>query len=157
MIGPMIPDSRSGKHLNDGRRNHIHSQLRSNLQQFPGVDLVKYVDTRTGIDRQLRADFDCSVFMSGELEINEAALYVNWWTHSDGPDQFKFHYRDSSGYDCGWHRQENDHVEGIDHFQWRADPEEDYQYEAVEFDYDQAPGILWEVRERLEEHLSNRI
>lgn len=153
----MVPTPPFDGHLIDGRRRLIHSRLRTNLQQFPEVDTVRYVDTRTGIDKQLRADFNGDILMSGELGIDEACLYVNWWTHSDGPDQFKFHYRDSSGYDCGWHRQKNDHVEGLDHFQWRTDSEENYQYEPIEFDYDQPPGMLWEVRERLEEHLSSRI
>jgi hypothetical protein len=153
----MVPDSRSDEYLNGGRRTHIRFQLRSNLQQFPEVEIVRYVNTRAGIDRQLRADFNCTILMNGELGVDEASFYVNWWTHSDGPDQFKFHYRDSSGYYCEWHRQENDHVEGLDHFQWRTSSEEDYRYETVEFDYDQPPGILWEIRERLEEHLSDRI
>ena len=153
----MTPDPRSDKHLNGGRRSHVLSRLRSNLQQFPEADTVRYVDTRTEIDQRLRADFDCDVFLSDKLGVDKAALYVNWWIHPDSPDQFKFHYRDCAGYDCGWHRQENDHVEALDHFQWRGNPDEDYRYEPIEFDYDQPPGIVWEIRERLVEHLSGRI
>lgn len=157
MSGPMVPDPNIYNRLNGGRRNRIQGQLKSGLQQFPAVEFAQYVVTRTGIDKEIRADFDCDIFLEGKLNVDEAFLTVNWWTHPDGPDEFKFHYHDESEYDCGWHRHENKHVDGLDHLQWRTSPDDDYQYEAMEFDYDQPPGVLWEVRDRLKEHLLNKI
>ena len=141
----MGPRDHSPSNPNGGRRGRIISTLAEELRRVPFVDTVSLVPTRTGLDYQIRGEVNCDIFLSGQTEAEEARVYINWWTHPSGPDQFKFHYTEESGFDCGYHRQENDHVDGDDHFQWREDEDSEYTYEEVTFDYDLPPGVLWEV------------
>ncbi|WP_193361391.1 hypothetical protein [Halococcus hamelinensis] len=116
------------------------------LKKVPSTEIVNYAETRTGIDHQVVATFDTGIFANGIIADHDAKIYANWWPQP-APDkaEFKFHYTDSSGYDCGWHRQKNEHVDGLDHFQERTDSEEEYEYEAVEFEQDNPTGLVWEI------------
>ena len=74
-----------------------------------------------------------------------------------GESWFQNHYAESSGFDSGWHRQANDHVDGLDHFQERESPEEEYRYSPVSLKIENPVGILWEVvDERLQDRLRQR-
>jgi len=156
MEDPMVPQPNLHEHLNGGRRDRILLQLKNELKKFPSVDTVRFDETRTCFDYEITTTFDCDIFMADTLDLDHATLRANWWTHPDNPDKFKFHYHDSTKYDCGWHRQENDHVEGLDHFQWRTGGNEDYTYEPLELDQGLPPGIVWEIRDRLKSRLSMR-
>lgn len=83
------------------------------------------------------------------------ATAVNWWPQpEEEPPWFKFHYWDENGFDCGWHRHLNDHVEGTEHYQQRDSSDEDYSYEPIEFEAGNPVAVLWEVvGDRLPERL----
>ena len=141
-----------------GRRKRILEQLRRNLQNHPATTAVRFVESGTGTDWRLAADLDLSILVRGDPPADEAQLYVNWWTHPDPtPDQFKIHYSDSSGFDCGWHRQENEHVDGLDHYQERPSSDADYAHDPVSFGHENPVGILWETLDgRLKPRLDQR-
>ena len=85
------------------------------------------------------------------------SVHVNWWPQPDIDPYFQIHYHDHNGYDCGWHRHPNDHVDGDEHFQWRESRDDAYAYEEIEYDFDNPIGILWEVvGDRLEEWVSKQ-
>lgn len=60
----------------------------------------------------------------------EATLRVTW--RPLDPPEFAFHYSEP-GFDCGWHREPNPHVDG-----------------------DTAVELVWEITERLRERLDTR-
>ena len=98
------------------------------------------------------------IFADGLISSDEAYIQVDWWPQPNGKvSWFEIHYVESDGFDCGWHRHANDHVNGLDHFQERESPEEAYQYRAVSFNTDNPVGILWVVvDERLQNLLRRR-
>jgi len=131
-----------------GRRGRIMDQLRVNLRNHPATHHVSYQPTRDGLDSKLVAYFNVDIYVDGLIEAEQASLEVTWWTHPIGTDdQFKFHYVESAGYDCGWHRQPHPDRDEIpfDHFQQRATPDSDYQYQGVEFADNHPVGLLWEI------------
>ncbi len=138
-------------------RKRIQRRLYRNLKRVPGITDVRFEESGTGIGRQIRGAADTRVFASGVIP-DGASLQVNWWPRRDSdPNRFQIHYADGTGFDCGWHRQENDHVDGLDHYQQRESPEEEYTYEPVTFESNTPVGILWEVvDERLVERLQAR-
>lgn len=98
------------------------------------------------------------IFADGVISADEAYVQINWWPQPDGEAiWFQIHYIESSGFDCGWHRHANDHVDRLDHFQERESPEEGYRYREVSFEAENPIGILWEVvDERLQDRLRQR-
>jgi len=141
-----------------GKRERIHRRIKRNLQKVPGTETVEYVESRTGVEMQVRATVDTDIYADGVVDAETAHIYADWWPQPAGePDRFKVHYTDSTGADCGFHRQENDHVEGLDHYQMRSSPSDPYHYESIGFDYDNPAGIIWEVvHERLPERLKEQ-
>ncbi|PCR89488.1 hypothetical protein CP557_02410 [Natrinema ejinorense] len=147
-LGALLADGGSDPSDLSGRRGRIFEQLRINLNHHPATETVVVRPTRDQKDRKLVARFDMQILVDGLVDADEARLEINWWTHPDGiGDQFKFHYVESSGYDCGWHRQPHPEESDIpfDHFQQRASPESDYQYQGVDFLEKTPVGLLWEV------------
>lgn len=146
--GALVADGGSQPINLSGRRSRIMDQLRVNLRNHPATDYVAYEPTRDGLDSKIVVDFDTDIYVDGLIEAETAHLEVTWWTHPIGTkDQFKFHYIESTGYDCGWHRQPHPERDEIpfDHFQQRADPQNEYQYQAVEFNDDHPVGLVWEI------------
>lgn len=89
------------------------------------------------------------------LDIETASLRVTWWPAPDGAE-FVFHYSDSSGFDCGWHREPNPHVDGRTPYQERPSPDAEYRYEPVSLGAETPPRVLWTVLDRLTERLGER-
>jgi len=143
-----------------GRRARVISQLRAGLNHHPATTGVMLEPTRDNKGSRLVAEFDTDILVKGLVDAEEAQMVVNWWTHPPGyDDQFKFHYVESSGYDCGWHRQPHPDESEIpfDHFQQRASPDEDYQYQGVDFQEENPVGLLWEITtSRLERIIRSR-
>lgn len=160
MGGPPTPSGPTGVPLspNGGRRNRSLSIVKENLKKVPCVDVVEWVPTRIGVDLQLRATIDCQIFADGRVTADDVYISVNWWPQpDDGLAHFKYHYVESSGYNCGWHRQPNDHVDGLDHFQESEGDEDGYRYEPISFDFDNPVGLTWEIAgDRLESRILER-
>lgn len=125
------------------------------FRKVPLTATTRLVETGTGVERRVRVDFDDSILAGGRVVDQRPVMYVNWWP-DDGerPPAFVFHYVDSSGIDCGWHRHENDHVDGRSHVQWRTSSDGAYTYESVDFEHDHPIGLVWEIAaDRLETRL----
>lgn len=151
MLGnTLVLDGGSSSVKLSGRRGRIMDQVRVNLRHYPATEHTAYSKTRDGRDSKLVATFNTDIFVDGVVEADDASLEVTWWTHPPGiDDQFKFHYIESAGYDCGWHRQPHPDRDEIpfDHFQQRADPEDEYQYQGVNFIEESPVGLVWEILE----------
>lgn len=129
-------------------RAQIQSTLHTNLKQVPGVQDVRLERSNTGVGHQLVGDIDTDVYADGIITCDEAHVQINWWPLHDEEDRhwYQFHYYEESGFDCGWHRQENDHVDGLDHYQEReSNNQEDYEYYGTELTHSHPVGILWEI------------
>jgi hypothetical protein len=130
--------------------------LQRELRGVPGVTSTSIQLSNTGLDFELVGKIDTLVFADGCIPAEEAQIAICWWPQPDVQDRFKFHYSDSAGFDCGWHRQENDHVDGLDHAQWRANSDSPYQYDPITFDHNNAAGLHWEIiGDRLPEQLQS--
>ena len=132
MGGPSEPN-RNPFEPDVGRaRNRIHERVYDNLQRIPGIVDVRFERSGTGIGQQIRGDVDTTVFAQGLITAEAASIQANWWPQPDDEtDWFQVHYFEVDGFDCGWHRHENDHVDGLDHYQERESPDEAYRYEVV--------------------------
>ena len=84
------------------------------LEKFP-EPVVRFEESGTGVEYQVFADINTAIFAEGGIKSEEASVTVNWWPLHDQDDRswYNFHYYDSSGFDCGWHRHENEHIDGI--------------------------------------------
>lgn len=124
-------------------RHRILRELQRELERHPVVRRVTgSPDNRY---RELRATLDPEAL---GIEAETASLRVTWWPAPDDPE-YAFHYSDNSGFDCGWHRESNPHVDGKLHYQERQSAEESYEYEPVSFAAETPPRILWTVLNRL--------
>jgi hypothetical protein len=147
-VGALMSDGGSTSEKLSGRRGRILSRLRTELNNHPAMSYVAYKPTRDGREKEVVAHFDTNILANGVVDAEEAKLVVNWWTQPpDYDDQFTFHYTESTGYDCGWHRQPHENEDEIpfDHFQQRASPDDEYQYQGVDFKEDTPPGLVWEI------------
>lgn len=131
-----------------GRERHrILRELQRELGRHPVVHRV--TGTPDEAYRELRAALDTAVL---GVDAREATLRVTWWPDPDDPE-YAFHYSDDTGFDCGWHREPNPHVDGKLHYQERTSPDEPYEYEPVSFAADTPPRTLWTVLDRLTDRL----
>lgn len=127
-----------------GRERHrILRELQRELERHPAVQRVR--GSPDSKYRELRATINPAVL---GIEADEATLRVTWWPAPDDPE-YAFHYSDDSGFDCGWHREPNPHVDGKLHYQERPSPGAPYEYESISFAAGTPPRILWTVLDRL--------
>jgi len=85
-------------------------------------------------------------------DAESATLRVTWQPIS--PPEFAFHYSED-GFDCGWHREPNPHVEGDAHYQERVS-DGSYRYESISLEGETAPELVWEIMERLQSQVARR-
>lgn len=131
-----------------GQERHlVLRELQRELERHPAVQRV----TGSPDDkyRELRATFDSAVL---GVEAEDATLRVTWWP-APGEPEYAFHYSDDSGFDCGWHREPNPHVDGKLHYQERPSADEPSEYESVSFSADPPPRVLWAILDRLTERV----
>lgn len=158
MDPPPAPERSSYGYPAGDDRTQIQRILHENLKKVPGVEAVRFEESGTEVEHQVVGDIDTAVYADGIVDAEEAFVQVNWWPLSD-EDQYwhQFHYVESGGFDCGWHRQENDHVEGLGHYQERESADGDYEYYPTNLHHENPVGILWEImRHRLVERLKLR-
>jgi len=161
MNGPPDPGGNPFDHDHPGGRcrKRIQNRLHQNLKRVPGLVDVRYERSGAGVDMQLRADVDTTIFADGVIDAADAYVQVNWWPDAgaDDADWFQVHYTDATGFDCRWHRQPNEHVDGLDHYQERPSSDADCEYEPLTLDAESPVGILWEiVGGRLADRLHDR-
>ncbi|MFW5905612.1 MAG: hypothetical protein ACOCUO_02070 [archaeon] len=146
MTGPPSPGRNPHNHPIGDDRGQALRLILINLRKIPGTEAVRFQESGTGVDQEVRGEFNTDVFADGVIEAGEASVKVNWWP-LDGDEKYwyQIHYSDSTGFDCGWHRQQNDHVDGLDHYQERESPDDEYTYYPFSPSFDHPVGLLWEV------------
>lgn len=141
-------------------RAQIQAYLHRDLKQVPGVVNVRLEESNSGVDDQLVGDIDTSIYADGCITCDDARVQINWWPLHDDEERhwYQFHYYESSGFDCGWHRHENSHVDSLDHYQEReSDDSDGYEYYGTSLTHSNPVGILWEILGgRLEARLEMR-
>lgn len=145
MPGPMEPGRNPHRFGLGGHRDRVQKTLKDNLKRIPGIEPVRFEPSRTGMEYQVVGDAAIDIFARGVITAESARVQLNWWPQPDEPDWFEFHYTDSTGYNCGWHRHKNKHVNGIDHFQKDLPTEDEIRYEPVSFEYNNPAGLVWEI------------
>ena len=120
-------------------------QTRAQLRRHPVITAVAGLPHDT-LHRELRADVDPS---SIGVDAPGGTLTVRWFVSDPtDPVRFTFHYSNVSGFDCGWHHHEQEHVAGLGHYQHRASGR--YLYEEYTFGSKEPPRVVWEVVAQLE-------
>ena len=121
-------------------------QIREELTRHSGISNVEGLPHDT-LHTEVRGDVDPMYF---GVDSPDGTLTVRWFVGEPGdPPRFEFHYADESGFDCGWHHHEQDHVDGWGHYQERASEGEPYTYEAFEFGSTEPARVVWEVLDEL--------
>lgn len=147
-------------------RHHVLRQLRQQLELYPAVEAA--CGTPDGEFSAVEAHID-PVYFGRKDET--ATLRVVWQPTPDvdpgdrlhdpadpsTPAQrtafdamFRVHYSEPGGFDCGFHNEPNPHVDGWYHLQWRASPDEEYEYQPASLEARTPVGALWEILEELE-------
>lgn len=156
MNGPPEPPANRYTYPVGDERSQIQTGLYNNLQNVPGVEQTTYCESEHGVECAIVGEFNTDVYADGAITAEGAYIRINWWPLHDEQDRhwFQFHYHESSGFDCGFHRHENDHIDGLDHYQERADADDEYDYHPLTLHYTNPIGVLWEI---LGERLPNRL
>ena len=145
MPGPRDAGRNPYLHGLGGRRDQIQQTFKDNLRRIPGIENVRFEPSRTGIDHQVAGDIITEIFARGAITAESAWIQLNWWPQQSDPDWFEFHYIDATDYNCGWHRHQNTHVAGLDHFQEHFPETDETHYEPVTFEYETPVGLVWEI------------
>ena len=148
-------------------RHRVLRELRGELARHPAVRTVNG-ESPTEY-RALQATVDPSWFGHGT---ETASLRVRWspnpspdpetpdrttdtWKRTPIRAYYTLHYSEPSGLDCGFHCEPNSHVDGLLHYQERADANDAYTYDPVSFGARSVSGLLWEMMDALADRLSN--
>lgn len=144
------------------KRHRILRSLREQLEHHPAI--ISAWGSPDGQYAELEANVDPAQFRrNGE----SASLRVTWQPNPHLPPEtslddrrrtaltsnFKIHYSESSGFDCGVHLEPNPHVDGHLHYQERASPTDEYDYDEVSLAATAPVGVLWEGLEIIADRL----
>ncbi|MGB9964084.1 hypothetical protein [Halobacterium sp. CBA1126] len=144
------------------KRHRILRSLREELERHPAISAAW--GSPDGQYAALAADVDPAQF---GRDSDSASLRVTWQPNPQLPpgtslddrrrtaltSNFKIHYSESSGFDCGVHLEPNPHVDGHLHYQERAAPSDEYDYDDVSLAATAPVGVLWEALERIADRL----
>ena len=154
---PQRPDGGRGVTQEDVEKRHrILRSLREQLEHHPAI--MSAWGSPDGQYAELEADVDPAQFGRGG---ESASLRVTWQPNPHLPPKtsledrrwtsltsnFKIHYTESSGFDCGVHLEPNPHVDGHLHYQERGSPTDEYDYDEVSLVATAPVGVLWEALE----------
>jgi len=122
-------------------------QIREQLTRHPLMTRVEGLPHDT-LHKELRAEINPSAIGTATPS---GTLTVRWFvSNPTDPVRFTFHYSDDSGFDCGWHHHEQDHVDGWGHYQQRQQDSEEYVYEEFQFGSKEPARVVWEILEELQ-------
>ncbi len=122
-------------------------QIREQLTRHPLIARVEGLPHDT-LHKELRAEINPSAIGTATPS---GTLTIRWFVDSpSNPVRFTFHYLDESGFDCGWHHHEQDHVNRWGHYQERQQDSEEYVYEEFQFGSKEPARVVWEVLEELQ-------
>ncbi len=149
-------------------RHRILRELRGELARHPAV--LSVAGEPPSAYRELQADLDPPWFgRSGET----VSLRITWipgpppgpeesdrtsdtWMRTPIRAYYTLHYSESSGFDCGFHREPNPHIDGLLHYQERDEVDDPYTYDPASFDTRSVSGLLWEMMDALANRLTMR-
>jgi hypothetical protein len=160
---PQRPDG--GRESTQGdveKRHRILRSLREQLERHPAIIAAR--GSPDGQYAELAADVDPAQF---GRNVESASLRVTWQLNPHFPPEanlddrrrtsltsnFKIHYSESSGFDCGVHLEPNPHVDGHLHYQERTSPTDEYDYDGVSLTATAPVGVLWEALELIADRL----
>ena len=133
----------------DWRSRVAHEALRQVREEFnrhPAITSVVGLPHDT-LHTELRAEVE-PLYIGANAP--RGTLTVRWLVSEPGErPRFVFHYADESGFDCGWHRHEQDHVDGWAHYQERSSAGDAYSHEAFVFESVEPARVVWDVLEDL--------
>ena len=134
-------------------RHRTLSELKRTVQRHLAVVTATGARGSKGRFRELTVTFDPKILGT---DADEAGLRIVWRPRPDPSETayFVFHYHESTGRDFGWHREPNDHVDGLEHYQERQATDAPYEYEAVRFDATSPVELVWEILGRIEQRVS---
>lgn len=134
----------------------VYSGLKDVLQRYPRVRTVAYEPDRI-VKRFLRAEVDPTRVVP-PTGPESPTLDVEW-RFVENDSQYRIHYADpNTGFNCGWHR-DDDHPElGAVHFQYEHPLRDDSAHEAAQFEKSIPTEVLWSALDRLfEERVPNLV
>lgn len=122
-------------------------QIREELRRHPAITSIEGLPHDT-LHKELRANVEPAYIGA---KAPRGTVSVRWFVGdpSDRP-RFSFHYADETGFDCGWHHHEQDHVDGWGHYQERASDSEPYTYAEFQFGSEEPARVVWEVLDELQ-------
>ena len=128
----------------------VYQGLKDILQRYPVVRTVTY-EPDSIIKESLRAQIDPNP-VEPPTGPQSPTLDVEWRFAENEP-YYRIHYADSNtGFNCGWHR-DDDHPElGPVHFQYYHSLRDEQSYERAQFKKTIPTEILWTGLDRLFEH-----
>jgi len=128
-------------------------QIRQELIRYPAIKTVQGHPHDT-LFTEIRADVDPSLV---GMDAPSGTLTVRWFVgEPDDPRRFAFHYADETGFDCGWHHHEQDHIDGWGHYQERESEADEYSYDPFQFESEEPSRIVWEIVAELEDIFETR-
>ncbi|WP_138004436.1 hypothetical protein [Halalkalirubrum salinum] len=148
-------------------RHRILRELRGELARHPAV---RFIEGEPPDEyRELRATLDPSWF---GRPAETASLRVTWipdpspspeasdrvndaWMRTPIRAYYTLHYSEPDGLDCGFHCEPNHHVDGLLHYQARADTDDTYTYEKISFGARSLSGLIWEMMDALADRLDD--
>lgn len=125
----------------------VYQGLKDVLQRYPIVTTVTY-EPDSIIKESLRAQIDPNQVVP-PTGPQPPTLDVEWRFVENEP-YYRIHYADSNtGFNCGWHR-DDDHPElGPVHFQYHDPLRDEQHYECARFKKTVPTEILWVALDRL--------
>ncbi|MDG5759930.1 hypothetical protein QA600_11325 [Natronococcus sp. A-GB1] len=125
----------------------VYEGLRDVLQRYPVVATVAYQPDSI-VKKSLRARIDPARVVP-PTGPEQPRVDVEW-RFGRNEQFYRIHYADpNTGFNCGWHRDE-DHPElGPVHFQYEIPGTDQSQHEPASFEKDAPTEILWSALDRL--------
>ncbi|WP_255171228.1 hypothetical protein [Natrononativus amylolyticus] len=125
----------------------VYDGLKDVLQRQPEITAVEYEPDSIS-KRFVRATIDPNR-VTPTTGPQSPTLEVEW-RYADGDAYYRIHYADpNTGFNCGWHRDE-DHPElGPVHFQYERPETGESDHTSAHFSKSVPAEVLWEAIERL--------
>lgn len=125
----------------------VYEGLKDVLQRYPVVTTVTY-EPDSIVKQFLRAQVNPSRVMP-VTGPKSPVLDVEWRFATDEP-YYRIHYADSNtGFNCGWHRDEDHPDLGPVHFQYNNPRIGESNHERAQFEKTLPTEILWTALDRL--------
>lgn len=125
----------------------VYDGLKDVLQRQPEVSAVTYQPNSIS-KRFLRAKIDPDR-VTPPTGPEPPTLDVEW-RYDQGEQHYRIHYADpNTGFNCGWHRDEDHPDLGPVHFQYEDPSTGGYNHESAQFSNTVPTEICWTAMERL--------